>query len=369
MADKLRVGILGATGAVGQNYALLLENHPWFDITYLAASPNSAGKLFGDVAGKKWFMDRAMPKNLVDLVVGDAGNPEQAMGKCDFVFSSYEGSKEEIQKTEMAYAAAGIPVVSNNSAHRWTEDVPMIIPEINSDHLEIISIQQINRKFGRGFVVTKPNCSIQSYLMPIHALRSAGYKIKSIMVTTQQAVSGAGYPGVPSLDMIDNIIPFIPGEEEKTEKEPLKIFGYISAGKIVPSYGIKISATCTRVPVIDGHTAIVNVDFDKKWLFANKPARPLSKDIVSIFENFKGLPQELDLPSAPKHPIIYKYEDNRPQPRKDRYEDKGMAVTVGRLRDCSVFDIKFVGLSHNTNRGAAGGAILTAELLRAKGYL
>lgn len=362
MAKEYKVGILGATGAVGQNYALLLENHPWFKVTYLAASPKSAGKPYAEAVKGKWFMDKDIPGSLQGLIVKDAISVKDALGNCDFVFSSYEGSKEEIQKTEMEYAKADIPVVSNNSAHRWTEDVPMIIPEINPDHAELINIQKKNRGFNKGFVVTKPNCSIQSYLTPVHALIQKGYEVQRMIVSTEQAVSGAGYPGVPSLDMIDNIIPYIGGEDEKTEKEPLKILGYNVNGKI-ENYLCPISATCTRVPVIDGHTAIVNLEFDDQ---ADKPSL---EEIIDIWNNFKAEPQELNLPFAPKQPIIYRAEDNRPQPRKDRYSDKGMAVTIGRLRKCNVLDIKFVGMSHNTIRGAAGGAILTAEILAEKGYL
>jgi len=369
MGNKLRVGILGATGAVGQNYAVLLENHPWFDITYLAASPKSAGKPFAEAVKGKWFMDRDIPKSLVDLVVGDAGHPPAAFGKCDFVFSSYEGTKEEIQKTEMEYAKAGFPVVSNNSAHRWTEDVPMIIPEINAYHLQIIPIQQDNRGFTNGFVVTKPNCSIQSFMTPVYALMEQGYFPRELNVVTMQAVSGAGYPGVPSLDMIDNIVPYIGGEEDKTEKEPLKIFGdlVVVDRKInsVSSEGLKIRARCTRVPVIDGHTACVTLQFDSS---AHNYSYPSLDNVKQIWEDFEGLPQKLSLPSAPNPAIIYRKEENRPQPRKDRMAGNGMAVTVGGLKDYGD-RYSFVGLSHNTIRGAAGGAILTAELLKAKGYL
>ena len=360
MAERIKVGILGATGAVGQNYAILLENHPWFEVAYLAASPNSAGKKYSEAVGGKWFMDKDIPKNLNDLVVGDASKIENAIGKCDFVFSSYEGKKEDIQKTELNYAAAGIPVISNNSAHRWTDDVPMIIPEINGNHIKIIDIQRKTRGFDKGFVVTKPNCSIQSYLTPLYALMQKGYSPKRIIVSTEQALSGAGYPGVPSLAILDNVIPYIVGEAEKTEKEPLKVLGSIADGKI-ENYNVGISATCTRVNVKDGHLAMVNIEFADK--------KPSLEEIINIWNNFKAEPQELNLPFAPEQPIIYRTEEDRPQPRKDRDNDKGMAITVGRLRKCNALDIKFVGLSHNTIRGAAGGAILTAELLKAKGYL
>jgi len=362
MVNKIKVGILGATGAVGQNYTLLLESHPWFEVTYLAASANSAGKTYKEATKEKWFMDKDIPKRLEGFIVGDASKITDALGKCDFVFSSYEGSKEDIQKTEIAYATAGIPVISNNSAYRWTSDVPMIIPEINHEHIKIIDIQRKNRGFGKGFIITKPNCSIQSYMTPVYALMEKGYFPKSIIVSTEQASSGAGYPGVPSMDLIDNTIPYIVGEAEKTEREPLKIFGEFKNGKFQDYDKLKISATCTRVPVTNGHTAIVNLGF-----LDNKPSS--LDEIIGIWNSFRSEPQRLKLPSAPVHPIIYRYEENRPQPRKDRDAEKGMAVSVGRLRKCDVLDIKFVGLSHNTIRGAAGGAILTAELLKVQGYL
>ena len=357
---KLNVGVLGATGAVGQNYVLLLENHSWFNVSYVAASPKSAGKKYSEAVSRKWFMDKDIPKNIADLVVGDANKVEDAFGKCDFVFSAVELEKELIKEVENAYAKAGIPVVSNNSTHRWTEDVPMIIPEINHEHLQIIPEQKKHYGWEKGFIVVKPNCSIQSFLTPLHALKIKGYNFRKIIVTTEQASSGAGYPGVPSLDLIDNVIPYINGEAEKTEKEPMKIFGKIENGKIKIAEDLKISATCTRVPVINGHLASVSVEFDDK--------KPELEAIIEIWNEFKALPQELDLPFAPKKPIIYRKEENRPQPRKDRDNDKGMAVTVGRLRECAVLDVKFVGLSHNTIRGAAGGAILTAELLYTQGY-
>lgn len=362
MDKKYRVGILGATGAVGQNYIKLLENHPWFEVRYLAASQNSAGKRYSEAVGSKWFMDTDIPFNVRHLMVHDANKLEDVMGKCDFLFSSYEGSKEEIQATEMAYAKLGFGVISNNSAHRWTHDVPMIIPEINPDDTNKIDSQRIIREFdktGGGFVVTKPNCSIQSFMTPIYALVESGYLPSRIVVTTQQALSGAGYPGVPSLAIMNNVIPYIGGEEEKTEKEPFKIF----QGSHFPEMflnNLKISATCTRVPVIDGHSAIVNVEFVKV---------PSLEDIIEIWKNFRGVPQQLNLPSAPQNPIVYRDEEDRPQPRKDVNNGNAMAVTVGRLRECDIFDYKFIGLSHNTNRGAAGGAILTAELLAEKGYI
>lgn len=362
MSDKIPVGILGATGAVGQNYIYLLQDHPWFEVAYVAASPRSAGKKYREVVESRWLLGANIPEGVRDLVIEDANIPEKALGKCRFVFSALElDSKDEIKALENAYAGLGIPVVSNASAHRWTENVPMLIPEINPDHAAVIDEQRKVHGWDKGFVAVKPNCSLQSYMTPVWALMKAGYEVKRMMVTTLQAVSGAGYPGVPSLDMIDNIVPFIGGEEEKSEKEPLKIFGRLAGGKIENAPGPKIAAHCNRVPVINGHTACVSLEFGEK--------KPSLAEIEKIWSEFRGLPQELELPFAPKQPIIVRHEPNRPQPRRDRDEDKGMAVSVGRLRECPVFDIRFVGLSHNTVRGAAGGGILNAELLKAKGYL
>ncbi|MFN4181069.1 MAG: aspartate-semialdehyde dehydrogenase [Candidatus Paceibacteria bacterium] len=362
MAKKFKVGVLGATGMVGQNYVRLLEGHPWFEVTYVAASSNSAGVTYAEAVKGRWQMVSPIPSKVAKLKVGDVADIESAVKKCDFVFSAFEmPDKKLIQETEEAYARAGLPVVSNASAHRWTEDVPMLIPEINASHTDIIKTQQKNRGFKKGFIAVKPNCSLQSYLTPLYALEEAGYEIKKVILTTMQAVSGAGYPGVPSLDMIDNIVPYIGGEEEKTEEEPKKILGSIKDGKFIKRTTIDISATCTRVPVIDGHTASVSV------LFGNK--KPTKEQILDIWQKFTSTPQKFKLPFAPLTPIHYTHEDNRPQPRKDRDSDKGMAVTVGRLRECNVFDFKFVALSHNTVRGAAGGGILNAELLVKQGYI
>lgn len=360
---KLRVGVLGATGMVGQQYIKLLENHPWFDVTFVAASPNSAGKKYFEAVKSKWSMTVPIPFNVRDLIVQDANIVSNALGKCDFVFSALELDKEAIKKLEEEYAKNNIPVVSNCSANRFSIDVPMILPEINHLHLDMIPIQKKNHGFDKGFIIVKPNCSVQSYLTPIFALEAKGYKISKVILSTMQAVSGAGYPGVPSLDIVDNIIPFISGEEEKSEKEPLKIFGSIKNGKFVNASSIKFSAHCNRVPVIDGHTACVSFEF------ADKNNKPTKEEIIKIWNDFKSLPQELKLPSAPIQPIIYIQEENRPQPKKDRNLDKAMAVVVGRLRECNIFDYRFVGLSHNTVRGAAGGGILNAELLKAKGLL
>ncbi|MHA1757809.1 MAG: aspartate-semialdehyde dehydrogenase [Promethearchaeota archaeon] len=362
MPKKYKIGVLGATGVVGQNYIKLLQGHPWFEIVDVAASPRSAGKSYKEAVKEKWQMPIAIPESVRDLTVRDVQDYDSIDDDLSFVFSAINmPKKEQIKEVEFKYAELGIPVISNNSAHRWTPDVPMIIGEINSHHAEVIPIQQKKRGFNKGFVAVKPNCSLQSYLTPIYALERAGYKVDQLIITTLQAVSGAGYPGVASLDIVDNIVPFIGGEEEKTEKEPLKILGKIGEDGIINNDSIKISATCTRVPVVDGHTACVNVKFKEKV--------PDQEEIIKIWKEFKSVPQELDLPFAPKNPIIYLDNKDRPQPRKDRDNDKGMAVTVGRLRKDNVFDYKFVSLSHNTIRGAAGGAILNAELLIAKGYI
>jgi aspartate-semialdehyde dehydrogenase len=283
------------------------------------------------------------------------------VGKCRLVFSAVEMDKHAIMALEEEYAGKGFAVVSNNSAHRQTEDVPVMIPEINHDHLAVISEQQKRRSWKQGFIVVKPNCSIQSYMLPLYALIKAGYPVEKMIVTTLQAVSGAGYPGPASIDMIDNTVPYIPGEEEKSEVEPLKILGRIEGGKLVPDGDIRISAHCNRVPVSDGHTACVSLQFGGR--------KPSIEEIIGVWRDFTALPQELKLPSAPVPPIIYHDEIDRPQPRKDRDAGNGMSVTVGRLRKCHVFDYRFVGLHHNTVRGAAGGSILTAELLVARGFV
>ncbi|MBI4778981.1 aspartate-semialdehyde dehydrogenase [Candidatus Falkowbacteria bacterium] len=328
----------------------------------MAASANSAGAVYSKAVAGRWQMAAPMPKSVRNIIVADAAEVGLAKKKCDFVFSAFElPDKQAVKELEEKYAAAGLPVVSNASANRWGPDVPMIIPEINPEHLKIIVEQKKNHNWSNGFIVVKPNCSLQSYLTPIFALNRAGYPVKKIFITTLQAVSGAGYPGVASLDVIDNAVPFIPGEEEKTEEEPLKILGEIRGNKFVNASGLIISAHCTRVPVADGHLACVNI------LFKNK--KPSKEEIINIWRKFKALPQELKLPSAPSQPIIYLEEENRPQPKKDRDNGKGMAITAGRLRDCQIFDYKFMALSHNTVRGAAGGGILNAELLVKQGYI
>jgi aspartate-semialdehyde dehydrogenase len=361
MSQKIQVGILGATGMVGQNFIRLLANHPWFEVTYLAASPKSAGQTYLEAVSGRWHMSTMIPESIGKIVVQDASNIAGAKGKCQLVFSAVEMEKDAITALELAYAAEGFAVVSNNSPHRWTPDVPMVIPEINHGHLDIIPLQRKSRGWSKGLLAVKSNCSIQSYMTPIYAMIKAGYKIDKMFITTLQALSGAGYPGPSAYDIVDNIVPYIGGEEEKSEKEPLKVLGKIDGSQIVPESSIKITAHCNRVPVINGHTACVSVGFDGK--------KPSVDEVLALWKNFRSVPQELNLPSAPVQPIIYREEANRPQPQKDRDLDKAMAVVTGRLRGCNLLDLRFVGLHHNTVRGAAGGAILTAELIKAKGYI
>ncbi|MFA4836388.1 MAG: aspartate-semialdehyde dehydrogenase [Dehalococcoidia bacterium] len=358
--DRIKVGVLGATGMVGQNYIRLLSNHPWFEVAYVAASPNSAGKRYADAVQGRWLMAEPIPEAARGLIVGDANMVGLAKGKCKLVFSAIEAEKDVVRRLEEEYAKEGFSVVSNNSAHRSTPDVPMIVPEVNWEHTALISTQRKRRGWNQGLIAVKPNCSIQSYVTPLYALIRAGYHIEAAFVTTMQAVSGAGFPGPASLQMIDNVIPFIKGEEEKSEQEPLRVLGKLVNGEVVAEKSLRISAHCNRVPVIDGHTACVSMKF--------AGPKPSLQDIIRIWSEFTSEPQKLNLPSAPRPPIIYRGEPDRPQPRMDRDAGKSMAVTVGRLRPCNVFDYRFVGLSHNTVRGAAGGAILTAELLKAQGY-
>ncbi len=355
--EKRRVGILGATGMVGQQYLSLLEGHPWFTVTHLVASPSSAGKTYAEAVEGRWHMAGSVPEVAKKLIVHTVDDLDAVMKNCDFVFSALDSDIAKVW--EEKYAAAGIPVVSNASTHRMTPDVPMIIPEVNPDHMEMIKIQQKNRGWSKGFIVVKPNCSIQSYVAPLAALHRK-FTVKNIVVTTMQAISGAGHPGVASLDILENVIPLIQGEEVKSEKEPQKIFGSIKGNAIAHNESIIISAHCNRVPTIDGHMACVSFSCEKM---------PTDTEILAAWTAFKGPPQDLDLPFAPKQAITYLTETNRPQPRIDRNRDKGMTVTVGRLREDPVFQWKFVGLSHNTIRGAAGGGILIAELLKAKSYV
>lgn len=358
MEQKLRVGILGATGMVGQRFISLLENHPWYEVVTVAASPRSAGKTYEEAVGDRWKMKTPMPEGVKKLVVANVNEVEKVAAGVDFVFSAVDMTKDEIKAIEDAYAKTETPVVSNNSAHRWTKDVPMVIPEINPEHFEVIEAQKKRLGTERGFVAVKPNCSIQSYAPVLTAWKE--FEPTEVVATTYQAISGAGKTFKDWPEMVENIIPFIGGEEEKSEQEPLRIWGKVVDGEIVKSDGPVITTQCIRVPVLDGHTAAVFVKFAKK---------PTKEQLIEKLVNFKGLPQELELPSAPKQFIQYLEEDNRPQVKLDVDFENGMGVSVGRLREDSVYDFKFVGLSHNTVRGAAGGAVLCAEALTAKGYI
>ena len=359
MSDKLKVGILGGTGMVGQRFISLLENHPWFEVTTIAASPRSAGKTYAEAVGDRWKMTTPMPEAVKNIIVMNVDEIEKVAAEVDFVFSAYEGvSKEAIQEVEEAYAKTETPVVSNNSAHRWTPDVPMVVPEINPEHMKVIDFQKKRLGTTRGFVAVKPNCSIQSYAPVLTAWKE--FEPYEVVATTYQAISGAGKTFKDWPEMVENIIPYIGGEEEKSEKEPLRIWGEIKDGVIEPATSPVITCQCIRVPVLNGHTAAVFVKFKKK---ATK------EQLIEKLVNFKGVPQELELPSAPKQFIQYLEEDNRPQVNLDVDYENGMGVSVGRIREDSVYDWKFVGLSHNTVRGAAGGAVLCAELLKAQGYI
>ncbi len=358
MEKKLRVGILGGTGMVGQRFIALLENHPWFEVVAIAASPRSAGKTYEEAVGGRWKMTTPMPEAVKKMVVYNVLDVEEVASKVDFVFSAVDMTKEEIKKIEEDYAKTETPVVSNNSAHRWTEDVPMVVPEINPEHLGLIEYQKKRLGTTRGFVAVKPNCSIQSYTPALFALKEFGPKL--VVATTYQAISGAGKTFKEWPEMEGNIIPYIGGEEEKSEQEPLRLMGTLVDGHIEKAALPVITTQCIRVPVLNGHTAAVFVNFEKK---------PTKEEIIDRWVNFKGLPQELNLPSAPKQFIQYLEEDNRPQVAFDVDYENGFGVSFGRLREDSVFDWKFVGLSHNTIRGAAGGAVLSAELLVAKEYI
>ena len=358
MEKKLRVGILGGTGMVGQRFIALLENHPWFEVVAIAASPRSAGKTYEEAVGGRWKMTTPMPEAVKKMVVYNVLDVEEVASKVDFVFSAVDMTKEEIKKIEEDYAKTETPVVSNNSAHRWTEDVPMVVPEINPEHLGLIEYQKKRLGTTRGFVAVKPNCSIQSYTPALFALKEFGPKL--VVATTYQAISGAGKTFKEWPEMEGNIIPYIGGEEEKSEQEPLRLMGTLVDGHIEKAALPVITTQCIRVPVLNGHTAAVFVNFRKK---------PTKEQIIECWRNFKGLPQELNLPSAPKQFIQYLEEDNRPQVALDVDYENGFGVSFGRLREDSVFDWKFVGLSHNTVRGAAGGAVLSAELLVAQKYI
>jgi len=355
--EKRKVGVIGATGMVGQRFLTLLDDHPYFEVTALAASARSAGKPYREAVGSRWKLKTPMPAYAADMIVHDAANIEEMKALCDMVFCAVDMKKEDIRALENAYAQAEIPVVSNNSAHRWTPDVPMVIPEINDSHLAVIEAQRKRLGTKRGFVAVKPNCSIQSYVPALTALLE--FEPYEVVATTYQAISGAGKTFNEWPEMIDNVIPFIGGEEEKSEQEPLKIWGKIEGDEIVNATSPAITTQCLRVACTDGHMAAVFVSFDKK---------PTIEEIKEKWASFKGVPQDLELPSAPKQFLNYFEEDNRPQTKLDRNLEGGMAVSIGRLRPDSQYDYKFVCLSHNTVRGAAGGAVLMAELLAAKGY-
>ncbi|HIT66399.1 MAG TPA: aspartate-semialdehyde dehydrogenase [Candidatus Merdisoma merdipullorum] len=358
MSEKLKVGILGGTGMVGQRFISLLENHPWFEVVTIAASARSAGKTYEEAVGGRWKMDTPMPESVKKLVVMNVNEVEKVAAGVDFVFSAVDMTKDEIRAIEEAYAKTETPVVSNNSAHRWTPDVPMMIPEINADHARIIEKQRERLGTKRGFIAVKPNCSIQSYTPALAAWRE--FEPYEVVATTYQAISGAGKTFKDWPEMVENIIPYIGGEEEKSEKEPLRVLGTCEDGEIKLAEEPVITCQCIRVPVLNGHTAAVFVKFRKK---ATK------EQLIEKLRSFKGAPQELELPSAPKQFIQYLEEDNRPQVKLDVDYEKGMGVSIGRLREDHVYDWKFVGLSHNTVRGAAGGAVLCAELLKAQGYI
>lgn len=356
---QFNVGIIGATGMVGQRFATLLENHPWFHVKVLAASPRSAGRTYKEAVGARWCMQKPMPKAMEDMIIKDATADIEAIAKeVDFVFCAVDMKKDEIRALEEMYAKAECPVMSNNSAHRSTSDVPMIIPEINADHAKIIPAQRKRLGTKKGFISVKSNCSLQSYVPAVNAMMDLG--VTKVLACTYQAISGAGKTFQTWPEMVDNVIPYIGGEEEKSEQEPLKIWGHIEDDKIVNAVSPSITSQCIRVPVTDGHTAAVFVSFEKKAEM---------EEIIEKWESYRGRPQELNLPSAPKQFIHYFRENDRPQIKSERNLEGGMAVSVGRLRPDTQYDVKFVSMSHNTLRGAAGGAVLMAELLCAEGYL
>lgn len=358
MSDKLKVGILGGTGMVGQRFIAILENHPWFEVKEIAASPRSAGKTYEECVKDRWKMDTPIPEAVKNIVVKNVNEVEEVSKDVDFCFSAVDMKKDEIRAIEEAYARTETPVVSNNSAHRWTPDVPMVVPEINPEHFEVIKYQKERLGTKRGFIAVKPNCSIQSYA-PVLTSWMKFHPTEAI-VSTYQAISGAGKTFRDWPEMEGNIIPFISGEEEKSEKEPLRLWGKVENGQIVPSDCMKITSQCIRVPILYGHTATV---------FVNFADNPTKQELIDAMTSLSGFPQELNLPSAPKQFIRYMEEDDRPQVKLDVNYENGMGITIGRLREDSIFDWKFVGLSHNTMRGAAGGAVLCAELLKAQGYI
>lgn len=358
MSEKLKVGILGGTGMVGQRFVSLLENHPWFEVAAIAASPRSAGKTYEEAVGGRWKMDTPMPEAVKNIIVKNVNEVEEVAKEVDFCFSAVDMTKDEIKKIEEDYAKAETPVVSNNSAHRWTPDVPMIIPEINPEHLEVIEYQKKRLGTSRGFICVKPNCSIQSYTPVLTAWKK--FEPTVAVVTTYQAISGAGKTFKDWPEMEHNIIPYIGGEEEKSEKEPLRVWGHVENGVIVPAENPIITSQCIRVPVLNGHTAAA---------FVNLKNKATKEELIEAMVSFSGEPQSLGLPSAPKQFIQYLEDDNRPQVALDVDYENGYGISIGRLREDSYFDWKFVGLSHNTVRGAAGGGVLMAELLKAKGFI
>ncbi len=355
---KYRVGVIGGTGMVGQRFLTLLENHPWFELTAIAASPRSAGKTYEEALGGRWVMQSPLPEKYKSIIVQDASDVAGVAAKVDFVFCAVDMPKAEIRALEEAYAKAECPVVSNNSANRFTPDVPMVIPELNADHLAVIPAQRERLGTKKGFIAVKSNCSLQSYVPALFPLDKFG--VKRAAVCTYQAISGAGKTFERWPEMVDNIIPYIGGEEEKSEQEPLKIWGHVENGVIVPAKSPAFTAQCLRVPISDGHFAAVFVEFE------NKPSK---EEIIDTWTSFRGRAQELELPSAPKQFLHYFTEDNMPQTRLHRNLEGGMAISLGRLREDTQYDYKFVGLSHNTLRGAAGGGVLLAELLCAEGYM
>ena len=359
---KYKVGIIGATGMVGQRFASILDTHPWFDVTVLAASSRSAGKSYKDAVGDRWRIPGEMPESMKDIIIKDAtADIKEIAESVDFVFCAVDMKKDEIKALEEEYAKHECPVVSNNSAHRGTPDVPMVVPEINADHINVIEGQKKRLGTKRGFVAVKSNCSLQSYVPAIYPLDKK-YGVKEVLVCTYQAISGAGKTFESWPEMVDNVIPYIGGEEEKSEQEPLKIWGKVEGDVIVNATSPAFTAQCIRVPVSDGHMGAVFMRFED----GKKPSK---QEIIETWNSFAGTAQELELPSAPKQFLHYYVEDNMPQTKLNRDSEKGMAVSIGRLREDTQYDYKFVCLSHNTLRGAAGGAVLLAELLCAKGYM
>ncbi len=358
MDKKLKVGILGGTGMVGQRFITLLDNHPWFEVVALGASERSSGRTYEEAVNGRWKLDIPMPEKVKNINVKNVNEIAKFKDEVDMVFCAVDMKKDEIKALEEQYAKAEIPVISNNSAHRWTDDVPMIIPEINPEHAAIIEKQRKRLGTSKGFIAVKSNCSLQSYVPPIHALMKFGPE--KVLACTYQAISGAGKVFSDWPEILDNVIPYIGGEEDKSENEPLKIWGKIEGDKIVKSAGPKISAQCYRVPVSDGHMAAVYASFKNK---------PSIDEMIDCWKSFKGRAQQLKLPSAPEHFLTYMDQPDRPQTNIDRNVEKGMGICVGRLREDILFDYKFVCLSHNTIRGAAGGGVLMAELLKAEGYL